>query len=289
VIVTDHENFPTDRYILEGIGEVRHVESDPDAAAIATALLPGDVAVVSLSLVDYRSATLLDLAGISAAAHAGGAVVLWDLSHAVGAVPIDLQRAGVDLAVGCTYKYLNGGPGAPAFLYVREDLQERLAQPIHGWFGAADQFVMGPTYEPAAGIGRFAVGTPPVLGLASVDEGVALVAEAGIDRLRRKSLAASDLFLTLAADAGFDVVTPRARERRGSHVAVRHPDAWRICRALIEDEGVVPDFREPDLIRSGITPINTRFVDVWDTVDRLRRVTEERRFERFPVERSRVT
>ena len=289
VIVTDHANFPTDRYILEGLGEVRYAADDPTASDIEEATMPGDVAVVSLSLVSYRSGALLDLAGVTAAAHAGGAVVLWDLSHAAGAVPIDLQRAGVDLAVGCTYKYLNGGPGAPAFLYVREDLQATLTQPIHGWFGAADQFVMGPSYEPALGIDRFAVGTPPVLGLAAVDEGVALLVEAGVDRLRRKSLAQTDLLIALADAAGFEVATPREQDRRGSHVALRHPEAWRLCRALIEELGVVPDFREPDLIRFGVTPINTRFVDVWDAVDRLRLAMTERRFERFPIERTRVT
>lgn len=289
IVVTDRGNFPTDRYILDGVAEVRYVRDDPDPADIAEATAPGDVAVVSLSLVGYRTGALLDLAGTTAAAHAGGAVVLWDLSHAAGAVPIDLQRAGVDLAVGCTYKYLNGGPGAPAFLYVRSDLQARLTQPIRGWFGAADQFVMGPAYTPAPGIDRFAVGTPPVLGLVAVDEGVALLAEAGIERLRRKSLAATDLLIALADDAGLDVATPRDHARRGSHVAVRHPEAWRLCRALVEELGVVPDFREPDLIRFGVTPINTRFVDVWDAMHRLRTAVEERRFERFAVERTRVT
>ena len=289
VIVTDRANFPTDRYILEGVAEVRYVSDDPDAAAIAAATCAGDVALVSLSLVSYRTGALLDLEGITAAAHGAGARVLWDLSHAVGAVPIDLQRAGVDLAVGCTYKYLNAGPGAPAFLYVREDLQHALTQPIHGWFGAADQFVMGPTYAPAAGVDRFAVGTPPVLGLAAVDEGVALLADAGIGALRRKSLAQTDLLLALAEAAGLDVATPRLHDRRGSHVAIRHPEAWRLCRALIEDLGVVPDFREPDLIRFGVTSVNTRFVDVWDAMDRLRGAIDERRYERFAVERTRVT
>jgi kynureninase len=288
-IVTDRGNFPTDRYILEGIGEVRYVDEDPDAEAVERATSGRDVAIVSLSLVSYRTGALLDLAGITAAAHAGGAVVLWDLSHAAGAVPIDVEGADVDLAVGCTYKYLNGGPGAPAFLYVREALQEALTQPIHGWFGSADQFVMGREYVPASGIDRFAVGTPPVLGLVAVDEGVALLAEAGMHRLRRKSLAATDLLITLADDAGFDVATPRAHDRRGSHVAVRHPEAWRLCRALIEDLGVIPDFREPDLLRFGVTPINNRFVDVWDAVERLRVAADERRYERFPVERTRVT
>ena len=289
VVVTDRGNFPSDRYILEGIAEVRFVDADPDAEDIAAAVAPGDVALVSLSHVAYGSGALLDLGRVTAAAHAGGALVLWDLSHSAGAVPIQLEADAVDLAVGCTYKYLNGGPGAPAFLYVRKELQDRLGQPIHGWFGAADQFSMGPTYVPAPGIERFAVGTPPVLGLAAVDEGVALIAEAGVEALRRKSLAATDLLMAVADAAGFEVATPRPHDRRGSHVAVRHPEAWRLCRALVEELDVVPDFREPDLIRFGVTPIYTRFVDVWDGIARLRAAVDERRFERFPTDRSRVT
>ena len=293
VVVTDRGNFPSDRYVLEGIADVRFVEPDPDAERIVAALGPGDVALVSLSHVAFGSGALLDVPGITAATHAAGAMVLWDLSHAAGAVPIDLEADGVDLAVGCTYKYLNGGPGAPAFLYVRHRHQDRLAQPIRGWFGAADQFGMGRTYRPAPGIDRFAVGTPPVLGLAAVDEGVALLAEAGIDALRRKSLALTDLLVDFADTAlaalGFEVATPRDHDRRGSHVALRHPESWRLCRVLVEELDVVPDFREPDLLRFGATPLYTRFVDAWDALDRLRVATAEGRFERFPVERSRVT
>ena len=289
VVVTDRGNFPTDRYVLEGIAEVRFVDADPDAATVAAALAPGDVALVSLSHVAFGSGALLDLAGITKAAHDAGALVLWDLSHSAGAVPIALGDEGVDLAVGCTYKYLNGGPGAPAFLFVRRELQDGLQPPIRGWFGAADQFVMGPTYAPAPGIDRFAVGTPPVLGLSAVDEGVALIGEAGIDALRRKSLALTDLLIALADDAGLEVATPRSHDRRGSHVSLRHPEAWRLCRTLVEELGVVPDFREPDLIRFGVAPLSSRFIDVWDAMDRLRTAVAERRYERFAMERSRVT
>jgi kynureninase len=220
-------------------------------------------------------------------------MVLWDLSHAVGSVRVDLGACGAGLAVGCTYKHLNAGPGAPAFLYVRRDLHEQLRQPIWGWFGQADQFAMGPRYEPAAGIARFAAGTPPVLGLVAVDEGVRLLAEAGIARLRAKSLAIGAQVIAQAdaalAPLGFEVATPRDSDRRGSHVSLRHPEAWRLCQALITELGVVPDFREPDLIRFGITPAYLRFVDAWDAVDRLRIAAEEHRYERFPRERSRVT
>jgi kynureninase len=297
-IVTDGANFPTDRFVLQGIADRHHLElrlvpDDPTAEDIADATAAGDVALVCLSHVAYRSGALLDLGGISDAARRTETPVLWDLSHSVGAVPIDLDGAGVDLAVGCTYKYVNAGPGAPAFLYVRRALQEQLRSPIQGWFGAADQFAMGPRYEPIAGIARFAAGTPPIPGLAAVDEGVRVLADAGIERLRRKSLAIGEQVITHAdavlAPLGFELATPRDPDRRGSHVSLRHPEAWRLCRALIAELGVVPDFREPDLIRIGITPAYLRFVDAWDAVDRLRVATEERRFERFPRERSRVT
>lgn len=297
VIVTDAANFPSDRYIVEGLAAqrgltVRHVADDPEADDVADAVAAGDVALVTLSHVSYRTGARLDLPAITEAAHRGGALMLWDLSHSAGAVPIGLDAHGVDLAVGCTYKYLNAGPGAPAFLYVRSALQAELRQPIWGWFGAADQFVMGPHYEAAAGIDRFQVGTPPILGLAAIDEGLHAFADAGIDRLRRKSLAVGDLVFALRdgwlAEHGVEVATPRAPSRRGSHVSLRHPDAWRICRALIED-AVIPDFREPDVIRFGIAPLYTRFVDVWDAVDRLRTVLVERRHEAYPEERSRIT
>jgi len=297
VIVTDAANFPSDRYIVEGIAAqrgltIRHVPDDPEAEDIVKALTKSDVALVTLSHVSYRTGAMLDLRGMTAAAHEGGALMLWDLSHSAGAVPVGLEEHGVDLAVGCTYKYLNAGPGAPAFLYVRSALQSELRQPIWGWFGTSEQFAMGPTYEPAFGIDRFQVGTPPILGLAAVDEGVALFAEAGIDRLRRKSLELTDLVLARHAEwlvgHGVEVVTPRSPSRRGSHVSFRHPDAWRICRALVED-AVIPDFREPDVVRFGLAPLYTRFADVWDAMDRLRTVLVEQRYESFPQERSRVT
>jgi kynureninase len=298
VIVTDETNFPSDRYVLQGLAEQRGLElrlttGDPGPAEIAAAVAGGDVALVTLSHVSFHSGAMLDLPAITAAAHAGRALILWDLSHAVGAVPVRLEEDGVDLAVGCAYKYLNGGPGAPAFTYVRRGLQEQLRQPIWGWFGAADQFAMGPNYRPAPGIDRFSVGTPPIVGLASVEEGAAMVAEAGVDRVRRKSLDLTDLAIGLfdewLAPLGAELVTPRAIERRGSHLSFRHPDAWPICRALIENHRVVPDFREPDVLRFGFAPLYTRFVDAWDAIDRLREVLARREYEAFSSERSRVT
>jgi kynureninase len=284
-LVTDDDNFPTDRYVLEGVAarhglEYREVVSDPvdgpDPTAVSEAL--DGAALLCLSHVAYRSGALADMAGLTRLAHAHGALALWDLSHSVGAVPVDLAGAGVDLAVGCTYKYVNGGPGAPAFSYVRRDRQAELRQPVWGWFGRREQFAMGPGYEPADGIDAWLSGTPAVLGLVSVEEGVALLAEAGIGRLRAKGMALTSLVVDLAdawlAPLGFTLASPRPPERRGSHVALAHPDGRRIARALRERAGVVPDFRAPDRIRLGPAPIASRFVDVWDALDRLRRLVE---------------
>jgi kynureninase len=284
-LVTDDDNFPTDRYVLEGVAarhglEYREVASHPvdgpDAAALAGAL--DGAALLCLSHVAYRSGALADMAGLTRLAHEHGALALWDLSHSVGAVPVDLTGAGADLAVGCTYKYLNGGPGAPAFSYVRRYRQPELHQPVWGWFGRRDKFAMGPGYDPADGIDAWLSGTPAVLGLVCVEEGVGLLAEAGIDRLRAKGMALTSLIVDLAdawlAPLGFTVGSPRPAERRGSHVALAHPDGGRIARALRERAGVVPDFRAPDRIRLGPAPVASRFVDVWDALDRLRRLVE---------------
>ena len=228
-IATDAANFPTDRYVLEGVAErrgleLRLFESDPvdgpSAADVERALAGGDVALLSLSHVAYRSGALADLRALTEVARAAGVPLVWDLSHSAGAVPVDLRAAGVELAVGCTYKYLNAGPGAPAYLYVAEELQEELRSPIWGWFGQRDQFAMGPRYEPVEGIERFAAGTPPILGLVSVVAGVELVLEAGPGALRTKSLELTELTAALAEERlarhGFRVVTPRAAERRAA-------------------------------------------------------------------------
>ena len=298
-IVTDAANFPTDRYVFQGLAargaaELRVLESDavdaPTAAEVTAACAPGDVALVSLQHVAYRSGALADLEAITAAAHDAGALVLWDLGHSAGAVPVGLRAAGADLAVGCTYKYLNGGPGSVAYLYVRSDLLEELGSPIWGWFGQRDQFRMGPDYEPADGIARFLAGTPPILDLTAAEVGIALVAEAGIPTLRAKSVALTELAVQLhdawLAPLGFELGSPRDPERRGGHVSLRHADAWPICRALVERAKVVPDFRPPDSIRIGLPPLYTRFVDVWDALDRLRRLVaagEHRSFDRAPA------
>jgi kynureninase len=300
VLVCSADDFPTDRYIVAGVAGDRgltvrelpaHLDEGLDLDVLAAAL-DDRVAVVVLSHVAYRSGALADMAAVTRLVHDAGALTLWDLSHSVGSVPVELSAAGADLAVGCTYKYLNGGPGAPAFLYVRRDLQDGLRSPIQGWFGQRDQFAMGPQYEPAEGIERFGVGTPPVIGMAAVDVGASLVAEAGIDRLAAKGRALADLVVGLAeewlAPHGVALASPRDGARRGSHVTLAHPQAWQLTQALV-DHGVVPDYRTPDRVRLGPAPIYTRFVDVWDAMDRFRSVLESRDFESYPAERARVT
>jgi kynureninase len=297
-VVTDEGNFPTDRYVLEGLGcELRVVETDPvdgpSADAIERACAPGDVALVTLSHVDYRSGALADLPAVTEAAHTAGALVLWDLSHSAGAVPVGLEEHGVDLAVGCTYKYLNAGPGAPAFLYVRSALQEELRTPIQGWFGQREQFAMERPYEPAEGVARFLAGTPSVAGLVAVRTGAELVGEGGIDAIAAKGRALTgysvELHDALLAPVGVELGTPRDPARRGAHVAFRHPEAWRICRALIERAAVIPDFRGPDAVRFAFPPLYTRFADVREAVERLRRVVERREYLEVDPALTRVT
>ncbi len=295
VIVTDDDNFPTDRYVLSGLGQVRLVHSDPDLGvtlADIVGALDGDVALVSLSHVAYRSGAIADLPGITAAAQEAGALVLWDLCHSAGAVPVGLTEAGVDLAVGCTYKHLNAGPGAPAFLYVRQDLQPLLYQPIQGWFGQVDQFGMGPDYRPVDTIERFLVGTPPVLGGYAALEGARLTAEAGIEAIARKGCALGGYLIELhdawLAPLGFQLASPRDDRRRGAHVTLRHPRAWQVCQALIA-AGVISDYRTPDRLRLGLAPLYTRFADVYVALSRLRDLVAAGRHLDFPEQLSRVT
>jgi len=301
VVLAAADEFPTDRYVLGGLAEARGLElrlleTDPVEGVavgdVATALGP-DVALVCLSHVNYRSGALADMAAITAAVQGAGAMMLWDLSHAVGAVPIDLNGAGAQLAVGCTYKYLNGGPGAPAFLYVRRELQDVLRQPIQGWFGQRDQFAMGHPYDPQPGIGHFLTGTPSVLGLVAIEAGVEVLARAGIEALRAKSTALTELVIALwrawLEPLGFTLGSPADPARRGGHVALRHPDAYRIDRALVERANVVPDFRAPDRIRLAPVAAYTRFTEVWDAMDRLRRLVEAGERVALDPARSRVT
>ncbi|MHA6782321.1 kynureninase [Pseudonocardia saturnea] len=278
-IVLDTDNFPTDRYVAEGIAAERGarlhwIETDPAAGItaeqVATAVGP-DTALVLLSHVAYRSGWIADAAAITRIAHDAGALVLWDLSHSVGSVELELDAWGVDLAVGCTYKYLGGGPGSPAFGYVRHGLHDRLRQPVQGWMGRHDPFEMGPGYTPAAGIRGIVSGTPPILAAVPLLAGLEMLEEAGIGAVRAKSRALTAFALELV-DAwlpGVDVVSPRDPERRGGHVTLRRAGFREVLDALWE-RGVIPDYREPDGIRIGLAPLSTSFAEVHDGLAILR-------------------
>jgi kynureninase len=300
VVITDDDNFPTDRYVLAGLAEqrgltLRIVPSDPDEGVLLDAVAAAvdeRTALVSLSHVAYRSGAVADLPGITAAAHAAGALTLWDLSHSVGSVAVPLSRANVDFAVGCTYKHLNAGPGAPAFLYVRSNLQTVVRQPIWGWWGQRDQFAMGPAYNPVEGIERFLVGTPAILGVTAVHLGAELTAAAGIEAVAAKARAlgayAVELADTWLAPLGFTLAAPRDPMRRGAHVSLAHPQAWQVCQALL-DAGVVPDFRAPDRLRLGFAPLYTRFVDVFRGLERTRDIITAGKHLTYPTAPGRVT
>jgi kynureninase len=291
-LVTDADNFPTDRYVLEGIAAARGLElSIFESADPLQGPQPADLpreGLIVLSHVGYRSGALADMGTLDTLG-----TVIWDLSHSAGAVPVDLNANGIRYAVGCTYKYLNAGPGAAAYLYVAASEQEKLRTPIQGWFGQDDQFAMERPYAAAPGISRFLAGTPPILVLAAVEEGVRITAEAGIEALRAKSIAQTELMVALHDEwlvpLGFTLGSPRDPARRGSHVSLNHPEAWPICRALIERADVVPDFRGPDSVRLGVAPLYTRFVVVWDAIDRLRGLVERGEQREVDQSRSRVT
>jgi kynureninase len=302
-VVTDEANFPTDLYVLQGAIELLGqghrlvvVKSEDGLTVSEDALaraIDRDTALVTLSHTAYRSAFVHDLGAVTALAHRAGALALWDLSHSIGAMPVGLAGAEADLAVGCTYKYVNGGPGAPAFLYVRADLQESLGNPIWGWFGRRDQFDMAPDYSPAPGMLRFLVGTPPILSLLAVEPGVDLLLEAGMDRVRAKSVAQTEYLVKLwdreLRPLGFALNSPRDPARRGSHISLGHPEALRIDRTLIDEMAVLPDFRYPDNLRLGIAPLYTSFADLHEAVARIARVVRDRRYERYPAERPTIT
>lgn len=257
VIAVDPGDFPTDRYVVAGIAGARGLTVRAGFDRL------DDVAVTVRSVVDYRTAEVADVVGETARATAAGALVLWDLSHAAGVLDVDLGAAGAKLAVGCTYKYLNGGPGSPAFSYVAADLQAELTQPIWGWFAQTDQFDMGPAFVPQPDIRRLLLGTPAILALAAADEGIALTAEAGIAAIAAKARALTGFALEMCDALGLQSPTPRNPSRRGGHVAVCHPEAARLVGDLAE-HGVITDFRQPDIVRIGCSPLTTRFVDVFD-------------------------
>jgi kynureninase len=300
VILTDSGNFPSDRYVLGGVagrrnGELRLVPTDPIEGVTPDRLssyLADDVALVSLSHVDYRSGAIADVVTLTEQVHRAGALVLWELAHSAGAVPIDLDGIGADLAVGCTYKYLNAGPGSPGFLYVRRDLQERLQNPIQGWWSTKDPFDMDAPYEPAPGITRFLTGSPSIPGTAAVDEGARLLAEAGMGALREKSMRLTE-YLVRLSDAwltplGFTLASPADPSRRGGHVVLAHDEAYRIGLACVV-AGVIGDVRPPNLLRLAPVPISTSFVDVWEAMSRIRDVVASDAHLAQPGERARIT
>jgi kynureninase len=286
VIITDHDNFPSDRYVMAGLAaqrgaELRMLATDINEGVhpdLVRAAVDEDTALVSLSHVAYRSGALADMAAITAIVHQAGALMLWDLCHSVGAVPVDLDGCEADLAVGCTYKYLNAGPGAPAFAYVSARLREVLRQPIWGWFSQRDQFGMGPSYDPAPGMAKFMTGTPSIPGTAAVEEGARLLLEAGPEPMRDKSMRLTAYLIELAdawlVPLGCAIATPREASRRGGHVSFCHPQAERIVEQLASD-GVIADYRTPDRFRFGLSPLTTRFTDVWDAADAARALIAE--------------
>lgn len=297
-IVTDDLNFPSDIYILNEINRTlgnKHtveVVKSPDAMTGPVegikALLDQDTALLTLSGTVFKSAYNYNMADINAAAKEAGALVVWDLSHTIGSVPVDLNGSGTDMAIGCSYKYVNGGPGAPAFLYVRKDLQEKLRNPIAGWHGRKNQFDFGLDYHPKDGIGRFLSGTPDVLSIAPIAVGIDLLLEAGMDRVREKSVKQTEYMIALADEYlspyGFTINSPRDAKWRGSHVAIGHADGWRINQSMIKDVNVLPDFRAPDNIRLGITPLYTSFSDLYNAVMRIVHIMENKLYERHPKE-----
>jgi kynureninase len=302
-IVTDDLNFPSDLYILQGVArlagpeyevvQVKSADGQPGSAEALAEAIDSQTALVALTQTAFKSGYTYDLTAVTGMAHQAGALMLWDLSHTVGAMPLNLHDAGVDLAVGCTYKYLNGGPGSPAFLYVREDLQERLHNPISGWMGQDKPFDFDLDYRAATGMRRFLSGTPSVLGLAAIDSGLDLLLEAGIEQIRAKSVQQTDYFIglfdELLAPLGFRLNTPRASERRGSHITLGHEEGWRIDQALINEMNVLPDFRQPNNIRFGIAPLYNTFEELFTAVSRLKNVVDERLYKKYSVETDTVT
>lgn len=275
VVLTEAGNFPTDVYMAQGVTAMRGGELRVVADSDIVESLDASVAVLLLTHVHYKSGRLHDMAAITAAAHAAGALVIWDLSHSTGAVPVDLRGCNADMAVGCGYKYLNGGPGAPAFLHVARRLQAELTSPLSGWMGHAAPFAFEDGYRPAPGIDRFLSGTPSVLAMAALEAGLATFEDVDVSALFAKGQALGDYCIDVVearcAGRGFTLASPRTG--RGSHVAFAHPHAWPICQALIA-RGVIGDFRTPDVLRFGFAPLYTRFVDVWHAVEAMRDVVD---------------
>ncbi|EKU48336.1 MULTISPECIES: kynureninase [Brevibacterium] len=285
VILTQRENFPSDIYMLQGLAEqlddgyeVRLVD-DAEVTAGFPTTMTDEVALVVLTHVNYRTGRLFDMRSTTEAIHAGGALAIWDLCHSAGALPIDLAGGGADMAVGCTYKFLNGGPGSPAFIWVAEEHRNRFAQPLSGWWSHAKPFEMSPGYAPAEGIRRFLTGTQGIVSMSVAEVGLDVAARADMGAVRAKSLELSDLFIELVetrlSHHPVEIVTPREHEHRGSQVSIAHEEGFAIMSALIA-RGIIGDYREPSILRFGLTPLYLGFADVWDTVEALRDILDNR-------------
>lgn len=284
-ILSEASNFPTDLYIAEGLisllGGSYRLKLIDDGEDVASAL-DDDVAVAMLTQVDYRSGRKLDMAATTEAVHASGALMLWDLAHSAGAFPVDLNGANADFAVGCGYKYLNGGPGAPAFLFVADRHQDGLQPSLSGWLGHATPFSFKNSYTPAPGIARLIAGTPPVLSMAALDEALCVFEDVDLSALHAKSAALTDIFIDLVESHcqgfGLSLASPRDASRRGSQVSFRHQNGYAVMQALIA-RGVIGDFRDPDIVRFGFAPLYISRVDVWDAVQHLRTVLADREWD----------
>ncbi len=305
-IITDTANFPTDRYILEGIakqfgmnlvlidnesaGPIKH---ERITAEILAPYLNDDVALVTLEVIQYRSGARTDIKSITDLVRSYGGLVVWDASHAVGAIEMNFDANGVDLAVGCTYKYGNSGPGAPAWLYVATKMQKELQVPIQGWFSQGDQFGMGPVFEKAEGIRGFQIASPSLIGLRCIKTSFELIKEAGIDKIAHKAAVGTQMMIDLydawLAPLGMQLNTSRDPKERGGHISLVHPDAARICVALREFANVIPDYRTPNSIRLAISPLPTSYVEVWDGFERIRDLVSTRQYEKVKEGGSRVT
>ena len=306
-IISDSLNFPTDLYVLQGLIEqqfqshsLKIIESKDEISITEeqiSAELDQNTAFLTLSHVVFKSAFMYDMKKINDLANQKGAFVIWDLSHAAGAVPINLNEANADMAVGCTYKYLNGGPGSPAFLYVRKDLQEKLLNPIWAWFSHQKPFEFSLDYEAKNDIQRFSTGTPSVISLAAIEPGLDLLIEAGISNLRKKSILQSNFLVEMIQNClvplGFTIASPLNVNERGSHISIQHAEGYRINRTMIEpfdgSKSIIPDFRPPNNIRLGIAPLYNTFQELYETVIRIKQIVEEKQFEKYSAEKLNVT
>ena len=305
-IITDAANFPTDRYILEGIAKqldlnlviidnegTSSVDNERITPEILEKYLNDDVALVTLEVIQYRSGARNDIKSLTDLTRKYGALLLWDASHAVGAIEMNLDANGADLVVGCTYKYGNSGPGSPAWLYVNKKTQKELQVPIQGWFSQGDQFGMGPVFERAEGIRGYQIASPSLMGLRCVKSAFEIIEEAGIDAIASKAAIGTQMMIDLydawLAPLGMELNTPRDAKERGGHIALVHPDAARICVALREFANVIPDYRTPNSIRLAISPLPTSYVEVWDGFERIRDLVSTRQYEKVKEGGSRVT